>query len=271
MRMIRNLIAALMIMSVVVGCTSSAVTGRKQLKLVDEKKLVDEFAVEYTKLIADASSKGLIVNTTKTGKLVKKTGARISVAVIKYLNENGMADRVPLFAWEFNTVKEDEVNAWCGPGGKILFYSGISTIASDENGIAAVMAHEISHAVAGHSAEGASNATAANAIMIGKQVADILTGGKTAVISNDVLAQGLGLGLLKYNRTQEYEADRLGMIFMAMAGYNPEEAIKMQERLAEVNKGKSYPEYLSSHPAAANRIEKLKEYLPEAMKYYAKK
>ena len=271
MRMIRNLIAALMIMSVAVGCTTSAVTGRKQLKLVDEKKIVDNFAVEYSKLIADATSKGIIVNSSSTGKLVKKTGAKISIAVIKYLNENGMSDRIPLFAWEFNTVKESEVNAWCGPGGKILFYSGISTIASDENGIAAVMAHEISHAVAGHSAEGASNATAANAIMIGKQVADILTGGKTAVISNDVLAQGLGLGLLKYNRTQEYEADKLGMIFMAMAGYNPEEAIKMQERLAEVADGNKVPEYLSTHPAAANRIEKLKEYLPEAMKYYTKK
>ena len=271
MKIIRNLIAALMILSVVVGCTTTGVTGRKQLKLVDEKKLVDNFGMEYSKLIEDANSKGLIVNSSSTGKLVKKTGAKISVAVIKYLNENGMADRVPLFAWEFNTVKEDEVNAWCGPGGKILFYSGISTIASDENGIAAVMAHEVSHAIAGHSAEGASNATAANAFMIGKQVADILTGGKTGVINNDMLAQGIGLGLLKYNRTQEYEADRLGMIFMAMAGYNPEEAIKMQERLAGVADANKVPEYLSSHPTAANRIEKLKEYLPEAMKYYTKK
>ena len=270
MKLIRKLFLALMILSVVVGCTSSAITGRKQLKLVDEKKLVDEFAIEYKKLISEADSKGLIANSSKEGKLVKKTGEKISVAVIKYLNENGMSDRVPLFVWEFNTIKEDEVNAWCGPGGKILFYSGISKIANNEDAIAAVMAHEISHAVAGHSAEGASNATAASAIMIGKQVADILTGGKTAVISNDTLSQGLSLGLLKHSRTQEYEADRMGMIFMAMAGYNPVEAIKMQERLAELEKNKSYPEYLSSHPSSANRIEKLKEYLPEAMKYYNK-
>ncbi len=271
MKKIKIIVIAILLMFSISACTTAPITGRKKLDLVDENKLNEEFAVEYSKIISEASKKGLIVNDTKNGKLVSKVGGKITKAVTEYFNNNGMSNKAITYKWEYNLIKSDEQNAWCGPGGKIAFYTGIMPIAKDENGVAAIMAHEIGHAIAGHAAEGASNQTAAGVVLIGKQLADIFTGGATSVISNDTVANGLGLGLLKFNRTQEYEADKYGMIFMAMAGYNPEEAIKVQERLYETSKNQeNVPEFFSTHPNGENRIAKLREFLPEAMKYYKK-
>ena len=250
-----------------ISCSSAPITGRQQLKLVDDEKLASQYSGEYDQMIAQLKQQGLLANSTKDGIRVKNVGEKLATAVEKYLKENGQAKKVDYLNWEFNLIKSDEINAFALPGGKIAFYTGIMPIAKNDAGIAAIMGHEIGHVIAGHHAEGQSNQTAAGIILLGKQVADVVTGGATAVVSNDLVSQGLSLGLLKFNRTQEYEADRYGLIFMAMAGYNPEEAIEVWKRMAEAG-GSQGPEFLSTHPDTANRIKKLQEYLPEAMKYY---
>ena len=252
---------------VLISCSSAPITGRQQLKFVDDKKLADESAQAYSEFIAEAKQKDLLANSTNDGKRVANVGNKLAVAVEKYLRENGQAQKVDYLNWEFNLIKSNEINAFAMPGGKIAFYTGIMSIAKNDAGIAAIMGHEIGHVIAGHHAEGKSNETAAGFVMLGKQVADIVTGGATSVISNDLVGQGLTLGLLKFNRTQEYEADKYGMIFMAMAGYNPEEALGVWERMAESGSSNG-PEMLSTHPNTENRIKKMKEFLPEAMKYY---
>ena len=185
------------------------------------------------------------------------------------MNENGMSNKVKNLNWEYNLIKSDEMNAFAMPGGKIAFYTGIMPVLGTDAGIAFVMGHEIGHVIGGHHAEGKSNQLTAGVVMLGKGVADVLTGGATEVINNDLVGQGLQIGLLKFNRTQEYEADKYGMIFMAMAGYNPEEAIKVQERMAEKGSGKRN-DFLSTHPSSDKRIKAMQDFLPEAMKYYRK-
>ena len=187
----------------------------------------------------------------------------------KYMNENGMSKKVNNLNWEFNLIKSEELNAFAMPGGKIAFFTGIMPVLKTDAGVAFVMGHEIGHVIGGHHAEGKSNQMTAGVVMIGKGVVDVLTGGATEIINNDLLGQGLQIGLLKFNRTQEYEADKYGMIFMAMAGYNPEEAIKVQERMAAKGNG-SGVDFLSTHPSSDKRIQALKDFLPEAMKYYRK-
>ena len=229
---------------------------------IDEKQLKDIIAGVIKEIQNEKENCGC--NTERKSSFGQNTG--INDNKLK-LRENGQAQKVDYLNWEFNLIKSDDVNAFAMPGGKIAFYTGIMPIAKNDAGIAAIMGHEIGHVIAGHHAEGKSNETAAGIVMIGKQVADIVTGGATSVISNDLVGQGLSLGLLKFNRTQEYEADKYGMIFMAMAGYNPEEALAVWERMA-AGGSSGGPEILSTHPNTENRIKKMKEFLPEAMKYY---
>ena len=181
-----------------------------------------------------------------------------------------MEDKLRNLNWEFNLIKSNEINAFALPGGKIAFYTGILPILKTDGGIAYVMGHEIGHVIGGHHAERASGQTFAGFIMTGKRLVDTMTNGATAVISDDLAQKGLSLGLLKFNRTQEYEADKYGMIFMAMAGYNPEEAIAAEERMVQLSGNGGTVELFSTHPSGPNRIEELKRFLPEAMKYYRK-
>ena len=227
-----------------VSCTTAPLTGRKQLKLVSDDSLVAEF-------ISKLRSQNMIANDTPDGRRLAAIGRRISTSVEKFMNENGMSDKVKDLSWEFNLIKSEDINAFALPGGKIAFYTGIMPVLKTDAGVAFVMGHET------------------GMIMLGKEVADALTGGETSVVNNDLVGQGLSVGLLKFSRTQEYEADKYGMIFMAMAGYNPEEAIKAQERMMAMEKGRNV-EILSTHPSTEKRIEALKNFLPEVMKYYKK-
>ena len=256
-------------MLLLASCTTAPLTGRKQLKLVNDESVVREAASAYRELINENASANMLANNTTDGRRLKEIGGKISRAVEKYMNENGMEKKVKNLNWEFNLIKSEEINAFAMPGGKIAFFTGIMPVLKTDAGIAFVMGHEIGHVIAGHGAEDRSHRIAAGAIVIGKGVADILTGGATEVINNDLVGQGIQLGLLKFSRTQEYEADKYGMIFMAMAGYNPEEAIKVQERMAAKGNG-SGVDFLSTHPSSDKRIQALKAFLPEAMKYYVK-
>ncbi|MCK5838344.1 MAG: M48 family metallopeptidase, partial [Bacteroidales bacterium] len=186
-----------------------------------------------------------------------------------FLNDNKMADRVDDFTWEFNVVEDEAVNAWCMPGGKIVFYSGILPVTEGLNGIATVMGHEIAHAVAQHGNE---RMTQQLAIYLGAVSLDYALANepeKTRDIFLMAYGAGSQLGSLAYSRTHEYEADKLGMVFMAMSGYDPAYAIDFWQRMSQIGGGKP-PEFLSTHPSDENRVKALQKFLPEAKKYYTK-
>ena len=259
MKKIKNIILMLFVSLIFVSCATAPLTGRRQIKFVSDESVVQSSVAQYNQMIAQLRANNLLANNTAQGKRVG--------AVEKYLRENGMADKLQYLNWEFNLINTKDINAFALPGGKIAFYSGILPLLQTDGAIAFVMGHEIGHVIGGHHAETASSQNLAGFLMLGKKAIDGIVGG--AVVSDELAQQGLSLGLLKFSRTQEYEADKYGMIFMAMAGYNPEEAIKAEERMMKLG-GSQNAEILSTHPSSENRLQELRRFLPEAMKYYKK-
>jgi predicted Zn-dependent protease len=251
---------------ILVSCSSVLLTGRKQLLLVPDADVLAMSVQSYRQFI---DSVPLSTDKTSTA-LVKKVGANISAEVESYLRTNGMEADVANYSWEFNLVKDTSINAFCMPGGKVVFFEGILPITKNEAGIAVVMGHEVAHAVAKHSNERLSQQLM---LQYGASLTDVLLSNKTEAARTGINAlYGLGAQfgvMLPYSRKHEYEADRLGLIFLAMAGYNPNEAISFWERMAA--KGSNSLEFMSTHPSDANRIAKLKELIPEAMKFYKQK
>jgi predicted Zn-dependent protease len=212
-----------------------------------------------------------VITNTKESHLVGRVGERVQHAVERYFSEHNMSDRLKGYKWEFNLVEDDAINAWCMPGGKVVVYTGILPLAKGEEGLAVVMGHEISHAIAKHGDERLSQGLVTQ--MGGIALATALS--QKSKETQDLFLTAFGVGsqvgiLLPYSRVQESEADRLGLIFMAMAGYNPREAVDFWKRMASAKKGASVPEFLSSHPADKTRIENIEKLLPEAMRYYQK-
>lgn len=246
------------------ACSSVALTGRKQLNLVSNNEVLSLSSQSYKQFI---DSMPLSTNKTQT-QLIKSVGAKISKAVSAYLKATEFEAEVNGYLWEFNLVKDTAVNAFCMPGGKVVFFEGILPITKNETGIAVVMGHEIAHAIAKHSNERLSQQML---VQYGAAITDLLVSQKSDLTRtgiNTLYGIGTQLGvMLPYSRKHEYEADRMGLIFMAMAGYNPEESIAFWERMAS-NGGSAPLEILSTHPSDANRIAKMKEYLVEAKTYY---
>lgn len=247
------------------SCSKVLITGRKQLLLIPDSEILAMSSESYRQYIDSAPLSTDKMNTA----LVKKVGKNISTAVENYLRSNGLASEIVNFSWEFNLVKDPSKNAFCMPGGKVVVYEGILPVTKTEAGLAVVMGHEIAHAVAKHSSERLSQEMLAQ---FGAQLTDLLITNKSEVTRAGINAlYGLGMQvgvLLPYSRKQEYEADRLGLIFLAMAGYDPNEAISFWERMSA--ESTNTIEFLSTHPSDAERLAKMKEYLPEAMKYYKK-
>lgn len=244
------------------GCSTVPITGRKQVKLVSDSTMIAQSATSYQEVITEGP---LSTNRQQTEQ-IRRVGGRISAAVERYLAENGQSELIQGFHWEFNLIDKDVPNAWCMPGGKVAFYTGILPYTKNENGIAVVMGHEIAHAVAGHGAERVSHQ------MIQQGGGFLLSLFSQNSDYHNALMQvyGLGsevLGVLPYSRVQESEADRLGLIFMAMAGYDPNGAVAFWERMAAAG-GDSPPEFLSTHPSDARRIREIRKHLHEALKYY---
>lgn len=248
------------------ACTNVPITGRKQLILLPEGQMLEMGVTSYQQFLTENKSK--VEATGKDVELVKKVGQRIAAAVELYLNENNMADKAKSFKWEFNVIDENVANAWCMPGGKVVVYTGILPITKDEAGLAVVMGHEIAHAVANHGNERMSQGMLQE---LGFSVLDAAMSEKPEQTKNIFLsAYGLSsqmFGVLPFSRLHESEADKLGLIFMAMAGYQPSESVGFWERMAKVG-GESPPEFMSTHPSNETRISKIKEYLPEAEKYF---
>ena len=199
--------------------------------------------------------------------MIKNVGAKIAQATEKFLQSKGKASRTSGFNWEFNLVNDETVNAWCMSGGKVVFYTGILPVTQDENGLAVVMGHEIAHAVARHGNERMSQQLA---LQGGGLTLQVLLSEKPELTQNLLLqAYGVGatLGSLKYSRTHETEADKMGLVFMAMAGYDPQKAPEFWKRMSALG-GAKPPEFLSTHPSDETRIKDLQEFMPTAMKYY---
>jgi len=262
MRMNRAAYGFLLGMLVLAGCTTTPITGRKQVKLVSDAQMIAQSATSYSAVIAE----GPLSTDPEKVRQVKAVGARISAAVEQYLKDTNQQHLIAGFSWEFNLIDEDIPNAWCMPGGKVAFYTGILPYCVDETGIAVVMGHEIAHAVVGHGSERVSH----QMIQQGGGAVAAWLGSKTDYQEAIVAAYGIGSQLgavLPYSRLHESEADHLGLIFMAMAGYNPEAAIDFWQRM-EASSPNSPPEFLSTHPSGSSRIRALREHLPEALRYY---
>lgn len=260
----KKTIIIVLLAAFIASCSSVLLTGRRQVMLVSDADMLTLSLQSYKEFIDSVPASKDAVNTN----LVKKVGANIAKAVETYLKANGMEAEIASYAWEFALVQESQVNAFCMPGGKVVFYEGILPITQSEAGIAVVMGHEVAHAVAKHSAERMSQQLISS---YGSTIADVLLANKSTVVRTGIGAlYGLGTQygiLLPYSRLQESEADHLGLIFMAMAGYNPNEAVSFWQRMAATKSG-TVPEFLSTHPSDDKRIAKIRELIPEAMKYY---
>ena len=254
-------------LAVVSGCTTVAVTGRKQLALVPDSELNSMSFQQYGTVLTESR---LSSNEQQTAQ-VRYVGVRIQKAVETYMQENNMSDRLKGYAWEFNLIEENTVNAWCMPGGKVAFYTGILPVCGDETGIAVVMGHEVAHAIARHGNERMTQGLIQQFGGVALAYALKEKPAMTQQLFMGAYGVGTSVGaMLPFSRMQESEADKMGLIFMAMAGYDPNEAPRFWERMSANSGGKQPPQFMSTHPSHEHRIADLQAAIPEAMKYYRK-
>ena len=249
------------------SCSTAPITERKQLKIVPEAKLNAQAAKIYEKV----KKKEKMSSDLKSLKEIKDIGQRMQDSIGEYFYKSQMSDPTQNFDWEYILIENKKVrNAWCMPGGKIAVYTGMLEVTQNTNGLAAVMGHEIAHAVAKHSVERASRGVLLNT---GTQIIDIVSGGKLSKINQTTGMDTVGLlsqlGILNpFNRKQESEADYLGMIFSSLSGYDIRETVEIWKRMKKFNKGKAPPEFMSTHPSADNRIKKINEWTNEIILDY---
>jgi predicted Zn-dependent protease len=249
------------------ACSNAPITERRQLKIIPESKLNAQAAEIYEKV----KEKEKLITDTKQIDEIKEIGKKMENAIGEYFYKEKLNDPTVNFDWEYILIDNKKVrNAWCMPGGKIAVYTGILDVTKNTNGLAAVMGHEIAHAVAKHSVERASRGVILNT---STQLIDIFSGGKLSQVNRATGMNTVGLlsqlGIMNpFNRKQESEADYLGMIFSSLSGYDIRETVKIWERMKEFNKGKAPPEFMSTHPSADNRIKKINEWTNEIILDY---
>lgn len=246
------------------ACHRNSITGSRGLTLIPETELMTMSYTEYDKFLAEHPP---LPDFDQRVKLVRNCGVRIQKAVEKFYADKGLSKTLNGFQWAFNVVDENTINAWCMPGGKVVVYTGLLPVTQDEQSLAVVMGHEIAHAIARHGNQRMSQgmmvqfggAVLATALQTKPQI--------TQQLFQQAYGVSTGLGVLKYSRKHETEADKMGLIFAAMAGYDPEAAITFWQRMASSG-GQKPPELLSTHPSDETRIKDLKDFMPEAKKYY---
>ena len=271
MKLIKHsLFLSLALVFVIIACQRVPLTNRKQfVGLVSSDQMMDLSFAQYDGF-KDTSK--VLPRSNADAAMVARVGGRIKKAVEDYLIQNNYSYLLDGYRWEFITVQNKQLNAWCMPGGKVCFYTGILPVCKNEEGVAVVMGHEIAHAIAEHGRERMSRALAANGVtQVGAVAAGVATGSEDIMqVAGQVLGVGTQLGgVLPNSRKQESEADQLGLIFMAMAGYNPQEGVAFWQRMQEAGKGmQKPPQLLSTHPADAQRIADMEKLMPKAMKYY---
>lgn len=245
-----------------IGCRSVPISGRSQMNLVPESTIIEQSALQYQEVVSQMPKS----NDAKKQARVTNVCKRIAAAADRYLQENKISG--PPMKWEFTLIADRRVNAFCMPGGKIVIFTGILPLCATDDELATVVSHEVSHAIARHSNERLSHEVLRQ---MGGNILSVFTS-REAPIVRTVISQAYGVGSqlavsLPYSRKHEYEADQMGLVFMALAGYDPRQAISFWEKMSEQG-GKSSPEFLSTHPSDENRILKVKEYLPKALLYY---
>jgi predicted Zn-dependent protease len=247
------------------GCSQVEITGRKQFNLVPDSMMNSMSFQNYGEFL---SQHKLSTNIEQT-QMVKRVGSRIQQAVEKYCADNNIQNKLAGYEWEFNLVEDPNVNAWCMPGGKVVVYTGLLPVTQTEAGLAVVVGHEIAHAFAKHGAERMTQGLVVEmgGLALSKALEDRPEQTRDLFMASYGIGSQVGI-LLPYSRVHENEADHLGLIFMAMAGYDPHEAVTFWQRMADANKGSHPWEILSTHPTNETRIQNIKRLLPEAMQYY---
>ena len=249
------------------GCTENKVTGRRQLKLIPESQLQSMAFQQYSQFLKE--NKVVAVQNNANAEMVQRVGKKIAAAITTFYKNEGKSNVLDGFKWEFNLVNDNQVNAWCMPGGKVVVYTGLLPVTKTEAGLAVVMGHEIAHALALHGNERVSQGLLQQFGGIALQVALSDYPAETQSLFMNAYGISTTVGaILPFSRKHELEADRFGLKFAALAGYNPEEGVALWRRMGEASKGQKPPEILSTHPSDETRIEKMKIYAEEASKYY---
>jgi predicted Zn-dependent protease len=256
-----------MLFVLISACTTNPFTGKKNLNFVSNAEIFPAAFQQYNQFL----SENKVVKGTTAAQSVVNVGQKIRAAAETYLNANGYKGYLDGYAWEYNLVDDPSVNAWCMPGGKIVVYTGILPITKNDAGLATVMGHEVAHALVNH---GAQRMSAAQLQQLGAVGVAVAAGGRSEG-TQQILAQAYGLGtefgvMLPFSRNHELEADEIGLILMAIAGYNPDESIAFWQRMQAGSTGSAPPEFLSTHPSGATRINNLKNLIPKAKAEAAK-
>jgi predicted Zn-dependent protease len=265
--MLRKIVLSVFLASFLISCSKNALTGKSQLTLLPESELQSMATTQYQQFL---STNQVVSNSNnRDAEMVRRVGARIVRAVERYYADKNMSDKLAGYNWETNLVASNTVNAWCMPGGKIVVYTGLLPVSQNEAALAAVIGHEVSHALLQHGNQRMSQGLLQQ---LGGVALSVAVANKPAETQNLFLsAYGVGsqVGvLLPFSRNQELEADHYGLIWTAMAGYNPQEAIGLWERMEAMGKGGNAPEFLSTHPSEGRRIDQLRKFMPEALRYY---
>jgi len=241
------------------SCATNPFTGKKTLALIPNSQLFPTAFAQYNQVL----SEGKVVTGTQQSEMIKRVGQRIAVAAERWLNANGKHGYLNDYKWEYNLIQEDIVNAWCMPGGKIAFYTGILPVAENETAIAVIMGHEVAHALANHGQQRMSASVFQQLGAVGLNVA--LKDDENIALYNQAYGIGTNIGgMLPFSRSHETEADRIGLYLTAIAGYNPDEGAELWRRMAQASGGQAPPEILSTHPANQTRIDNLTALAPQA-------
>lgn len=265
--MIKKITSVFVLAAFLVACSQNALSGKNQLTLLPESQLQAMAKQEYTQFLS--TNKVVSSSNNRDAEMVTRVGQRIARAVESYYSERGLTDNLQGYNWEYKLVDDKAANAWAMPGGKIVVYTGLLPITQNEAALAAVVGHEVSHALLQHGNQRMSQGLLQQ---LGGVALSVALANKPAETQNLFLgAYGAGTQvgiLLPFSRSNELEADQYGLIWMAMAGYNPQEAVNLWERMEKASNGQKPPEFLSTHPTEGRRIAQIKKFLPEAMKYY---
>jgi predicted Zn-dependent protease len=265
--MIRKITTLFILSAMILACSRNALTGKSQLTLLPESELQNMATTQYQQFLTQ--NKVVSNSNNRDADMVKRTGLRIIRAVENYYAEKGMSDKLAGFKWEVNLVDDKTVNAWCMPGGKIVVYTGLLPITQNEAALAVVMGHEVSHALLQHGNQRMSQGLLQQLGGVALSVAVANKPQETQNLFLGAYGAGSQVGiLLPFSRKNELEADRYGLIWAAMAGYNPQEAIPLWERMEKAGSGQKPPEFLSTHPSEGRRIDQLQKLMPEALQYY---
>lgn len=265
----RNYFAFAIVAVLLLGCQRNAITGRNQLALIPESEVQAMAFTEYKEFI---KTNEVVAASSKESAMVQRAGNRIIEAIKKYYAEKGLSKELENFAWEVNLVNNKEPNAWCMPGGKIVVYTGILPITQNEAALAVVMGHEIAHALARHGSERMSQGLVQQLGGLALSAAISSKPKETQQIFMTSYGIGSNVGaILPFSRKNELEADRLGLMFSALAGYDPHEAIPFWQRMSKLSAGNKPPEFLSTHPADETRIKQLEAVMEETVNQYYKK